>query len=417
MKDVKTIVDHLKDNDLFKISLSSKEFFHSNVLAWLLEKNPEIAKLFMPRDEDGYKFVRVMRENHHFDLILVFIPNNENVPANLEEIFPNFGKTDRTIENNDLIESLKKCRFVVVENKFKSIPYADQLSKYDDKIEKDEVVFVRNKKKVPVISMNKKNATCYLLSFDDNFEYKQWNNVSYKKLFEMLTNTPCKDPFSKEFVKCYKEFLDRVLELADNIQESISEAADPFPKPDDINELKKIHMDDFYTKLWFSILLKKIKICEKFKLDVKERGYTRNCGLLDFKIEGDYHVWYGIQIQNNQFRIIVEPKYGYIWKDRTCLEEKIKEYCEDILDRMKKSSENHYIFSNTKDLCAFGEFKYEYIYIGESKKRQKIKSIEELTAMINNGLDAISQSPLKNLEAKAEEKNKIKNETDKDANL
>ena len=401
MKDVKTIVDHLKKNDLFKISLSSKEFFHSNVLAWLLEKNHDIAKLFMPRDEkgttlDGYKFVRVMRENHHFDLILVFIPNNENVPANLEEIFPNFGKTDRTIDN-DLIESLKKCRFVVVENKFKSIPYTNQLEEYDKKIE--EVIFVRNKKKEPVISM-KNNATCYLLSFDDNFEYEQWNNVSYKDLSKMLTNTLWKNPFSKEFLKCYKEFLDRVLELADNIQESISEAADPFPKPDDINELKKIHMDDFYTKLWFSILLKKIKICEKFKLDVKERGYSRNCGLLDFKIEGENNVWYGIQIQNNQFRIIVEPKYGYIWKDRTCFEEKIKKYCQDILDRMNKSSENHYIFLNTKDLCAFGDFKYEYIYIGESKKTQKIKSVAELTAMINNGLDAISQSPLKNLEAK-----------------
>ena len=141
-KTVKDVVDKLRNNPVFRMSLASKELFHSNMLAWLLESCDSddnllseiakaLAKLFMPKQdsENGYKVLTVLREKSHLDLIIVFLPDNEDFKSHdwteIEDVFQNSGSDDQ-----DLLEKLQKnCRFVVVENKFKSIPDKEQLKK------------------------------------------------------------------------------------------------------------------------------------------------------------------------------------------------------------------------------------------------------------------------------------------------
>ena len=107
------IEEKLKDNPVFQMSLSSKELFHSNIIAWLLEEKvgdgspsenaKALSKLFAPKDTDlnDYKVLTVLREKQDFDLLIVFKKND----------------TD-------------DFRFVVVENKLKSLPRQDQLKEY-----------------------------------------------------------------------------------------------------------------------------------------------------------------------------------------------------------------------------------------------------------------------------------------------
>ena len=98
-KTVKDVVDKLRNNPVFYMSLGSKELFHSNMLALLLESCDSddnllseiakaLAKLFMPKQnsENGYKVLTVLREKNHFDLIIVFLPKDDYDSINNEDL-------------------------------------------------------------------------------------------------------------------------------------------------------------------------------------------------------------------------------------------------------------------------------------------------------------------------------------------
>lgn len=138
--DVKKVVSDLKNNPVFRMSLASKELFHSNMLAWFLESRDSedpllsdiakaLAKLFMPKQdsENGYKVLTVLREKSHLDLIIVFLPDNDDFKSydrrEIADIFQNSARNDESL----LIKLKNNCQFVVVENKFKSIPDKEQL--------------------------------------------------------------------------------------------------------------------------------------------------------------------------------------------------------------------------------------------------------------------------------------------------
>ena len=84
----------LKNNPVFNMSLSGKEVFHSNVLAWLLSEtnnNDEatstakaLTKLFPPKDlkadekaEEKYRVLTVFREKNDFDLLIVYLEKDD----------------------------------------------------------------------------------------------------------------------------------------------------------------------------------------------------------------------------------------------------------------------------------------------------------------------------------------------------
>ena len=422
MCEVSKIVEELRKNPVFHMSLASKELFHSNVLAWLLESRDSddnqpseiakaLAKLFMPKQDsdNGYKVLTVLREKNHFDLIIVFLPDNNDFKddwAEIEGIFQNSYS-----ENRDLLEKLEKsCRFVVVENKFKSIPNTKQLETYKQKAK------INFSKK---IKMNDDNTTYYLLapqvSLDqfegcNGWETISWNKIS-EKLSEALETKERRDPFTAKFIEHYANFLKNMLQLTKDIEEKLEDNKNhAFPDYwQDIFELKKIRIHDFYEKLWFSVLLNKITITdEEIKRILKTgSGYTNASGLLDFKITDEKkHVWRGVQIQQRQLRIELEPASKCRWirtQDDATPDGAIRNYCDKVLKFMNEKSGKNLVFSLKKDpeeLHFFGEFKYRYIPLEENEKI----SIEKLAEMINYALEAIYYTPLEE-GLEAEEKN------------
>lgn len=282
------IVEKLKDNPVFQISLSSKELFHSNIIAWLLEEKvgdgspsenaKSLSELFAPKDIDleNYKVLTILREKHNFDLLIVFKKNDSD-----------------------------DFRFVVVENKFKSVPEKTQLEKYSEKIS----VNIDLKDKKQKIKINETNTTCYLFAPKSSLEAKnwkdeKWNEVSYEAFIDTIQ--PCGSDFEKEFVKKYKEFVRLMLNLGDTIKDYFSvPESKVFPEKNIIEKLKQIRIHDFYEKLWFSFLLSKLselsKIISSLELNVQ---YSNGTGGLDF----NYHknnIVYMIEIQGSQFRIMV----------------------------------------------------------------------------------------------------------------
>ena len=93
--------DFLKNSLIFQMSLGSKELFHSNVWAWLMEKEPQIINVFFDIDLNKYEILGISRECKNRDIIIW-----------LKEC-----------------DSNKKC-YLVIENKIKSLPTKEQLIKY-----------------------------------------------------------------------------------------------------------------------------------------------------------------------------------------------------------------------------------------------------------------------------------------------
>lgn len=97
------IRSRLKGSLLFYMSLGSKELFHSNTWAWLIEKNNNLARIFFPEIPQGSAII-VTREEKNRDL---------------------------TIWTN---KGTKHAKAYVIENKFKSIPRKGQLLQYESEV-------------------------------------------------------------------------------------------------------------------------------------------------------------------------------------------------------------------------------------------------------------------------------------------
>lgn len=122
-----TFVEKLNNNPIFQLSLSSKELFHSNFLTWLAEdKNMRtifnrIMKFWMK--DDKWEFddnqMMVKREYNHFDFCIC--KKVRNYHTNKEQ-------------ETQAEEYIPGPIIFVLENKFKSLPYKEQLEKYHQKV-------------------------------------------------------------------------------------------------------------------------------------------------------------------------------------------------------------------------------------------------------------------------------------------
>ena len=115
---MENIIENLKNNFLFQASLGSKELFHSNLIAWILEQE---------------------NENGEYEALKIFLKTiNAKVPLNSLKK-ENEIKISREENNIDLIIKWKEneeWNFVFIENKIKSIPTSTQLEEYNEKVKK-----------------------------------------------------------------------------------------------------------------------------------------------------------------------------------------------------------------------------------------------------------------------------------------
>lgn len=218
-----TFVEKLKNNPIFHLSLSSKELFHSNFLAWLAvdKKTQALFKkiLYTWLGEDTFDYntdcMEVKREYKNFDFSIC------------EKI------------TNDKESKTGRIR-LVLENKFKSIAYKAQLENYQKKVDalNEEADKAQCKAKLKLNSAKfenwKENAklpkTKYiLLTLAEDFLDKEavkesgWIIVTYADYSKTLHDNLdlVKDKFYKELLEKYCEFIDAFYTYTNNCLEQI----------------------------------------------------------------------------------------------------------------------------------------------------------------------------------------------------
>ena len=197
-------IEDLKKSPIYAMSLASKELFHSNFWAWLIEHNSEYTSVFF---EDSISELTVEREKDNMDI--------------------------KITAGKDIY---------VIENKFKSFPDKEQLERYQAKA-----------------TNFKKGCLAYVIEPD--FELTGWKFLSYDDILNAILNKSEElepDGYIKETIKKYcTEFLALINILTTKLNEDNSLALTP-PK-----DLEEIRVHDIYSKLKAAKLEKNIS--EKFK--------------------------------------------------------------------------------------------------------------------------------------------------------
>lgn len=277
MKNIDESVAYLRQSPLYKLSLSSRELFHSNFVAWGIENLPEIFLGALGMVGDGE--IQVFREKDDFDL---------------------------TVSMGE--------KWTVIENKLKSLPSAKQLSEYKKKAETkySDVNFI-------LLSPVPLRAS----------DLHEWRHVTYgdfggglkKHLREAKTNK-----YFSELVEDYANVCAHVQSLANCTQDLAKKSVfaylarfegDEFDGFRDAigkwvlngvaGEIRKMlinHcvLDDFSS-------LKSVGADGDFSVSV---GFTRGTPIVDLKVKrtkknGDA-IFLGVQVQGRQFRVFVEGK-------------------------------------------------------------------------------------------------------------
>lgn len=270
----------LKSSPIFNLSMASKELFHSNMLYW-------ISMAYRPQ----------------FTFIL------ETMGVQTQD-WPSNWKSHREKDNFDLsITNEKEDEYLfILENKVKSIPYTEQLEKY------------QNKAKTT-------NAQWMLLSLatnlpnEDNIK-EEWKIKNYQDLaFAISMVFPTiNDNYHRQLLEDYCAC---ILSLHKMQSSWTYKEDDKYLSifVDDSEEEKNLGIEDIRKKVLYSRLaahlqkeLKAMIYTNKQIRDEKERskdiyinsGMTRATGLLDIKIRIRGNLLFVIQIQGNAYRHCIE---------------------------------------------------------------------------------------------------------------
>ena len=115
---LKDILVEISNNAMFRLSLCSRELFHSNFWAWLIEKQPiQVLPIFV-KDIDLSKI----------DLSNIDVKREETVSKVMQKNIYT-GKEVKKTCNADISFKLGNTLYII-ENKFKSLPDSEQLNNY-----------------------------------------------------------------------------------------------------------------------------------------------------------------------------------------------------------------------------------------------------------------------------------------------
>ena len=251
-------LEELHQNPMFRISLGSKELFHSNFLAFLW-------------DCDKQAFLNVIND---------LLPEGKKI--NVNELLGKEGLTIyREKENLDLCichtENNKECIDIVIENKVKSIPYIEQLDEYRQTAAKPQY-------------KNSASVTYILLTLATEFPNKEaierdWNIITYDQLVKAIKQYYHKnniEPRLQQYVADYTDFIDKLSAL--QIVYKFND--EPFHNPAIIEAYHKKKLSDLYLKqrgsYFICMLLKKITEAQKNnrlgKIDIKQGAKSQASG-------------------------------------------------------------------------------------------------------------------------------------------
>ena len=255
-------LEELHQNPMFRISLGSKELFHSNFLAFLWDCDKQAKKAFL-------------------NMINDLLPRDKKI--NISELLGKEGLTIyREKENLDLCichtENNKECIDIVIENKVKSIPYIEQLDEYRQTAAKPQY-------------KNSTAVTYILLTLAEVFPNKEaiiesgWNIITYDQLVKAIKQYYHKnniEPRLQQYVADYTDFIEKLsaLQIVDKFNN------EPFHNPAIIEAYHKKKLSDLYLKqrgsYFICMLLNKITEAQKNnrlgKIDIKQGAKSQASG-------------------------------------------------------------------------------------------------------------------------------------------
>lgn len=283
------IKNTLLRSPLFNLSLSSKELFHSNFLAWLGEHHRAC-------------FLAVFR-----DMGCAFsCPDSDYT-------------IKREYENFDLCVLAPDGRIVfILENKVKSLPRAEQLKEYEEKA-------VRKQKSLPENLMLLSLATEF--PDKDIVERGPWKVRHYHQLSEALQGQKAllsADPYAAALVDDYCLVIESLHQLA---QSWLPSSSEPFLlAPCEKAFCQQLRVGDLQDKIRYSQLFEELnrqlrEICRVVEsADVKSiqcdsdyirkaytnYGFTHAQGLLEVKIKFSEDYVLLIQLQGDKYCHCIE---------------------------------------------------------------------------------------------------------------
>ncbi|MBK2257665.1 PD-(D/E)XK nuclease family protein [Francisella philomiragia] len=347
----------LKKSPIFNMSLSSKELFHSNFIAWMLETYPkQMANFFSgePKsNESNLKIENIQREKQNIDISF------------------KLGDT-----------------LVLIENKVKSIANLEQLEKYNQLV-------VKNYKdsKVKKILLSLKNPTIDLNST------KGWIYLSYDDLLDAFNKLKAKNEYHKSLITDYVSFVRSIkVNIIDEINIDEVQISNLYDKKEEsykyLESLKEIKMhdiflkglyEDFADKIYNEILsVKDLGVKVKYATRLSEdanifvsHDFTDGKGLVDIKYKIDKYFFIGIQIQGDEYR-----HFAVLYNDKIRHVESILGELKDIWFEFKEIGERatypvrkglEYRSYTTKNYI----FKHKSFKIDDMKNTEVIKRVKK----------------------------------------
>lgn len=217
----------LKSSPIFNLSLSSKELFHSNFIAWLIFEYPDemwcIFSKYTTLETSKYKIKTdsVDREQKHIDIMFDVV-----------EIGGDETKTTK----------------IIIENKVKSLPYLEQLEKYANKFPDASCILLTLSKPEHLTVDSKVIKT----------EHQKWHILTYSKLvnelssidfnYQLSNDVDDQNPvYHKKILKDYINFVNLLVEI--NEKTKINDLNETFEwYGSAFKALDKIRLADFYIK-------------------------------------------------------------------------------------------------------------------------------------------------------------------------
>lgn len=289
---MKTIIANLKSSPMFNLSLSSKELFHSNFIAWVAENSTtsgafarELLNFLNINNSTSIKSVK--REKSFIDIQIEF--------------------------SNGLT--------ILIENKVKSMPSKLQLEKYS------------------TVAKKINNCRCILLSLSQPSFFQgqtysihgiTWIYMSYSDLLTMFLSIQQKitpNCYVYQILNDYCFFIKNLVSLNKKITTSFSSTHFSTQHDKIWKDLNSIRIGDFYEKRRYELLvydvfrafgknganvfvgkeplkIKPIKVGEIYI----NSGFYNSCGLVELKYIKQISpiIILGIQVQNGQYRRFIE---------------------------------------------------------------------------------------------------------------
>lgn len=292
-QELNDILGELKMNPIFKMSLGSKELFHSNFLEYLW-------------DLDNSRFIKMINS---------LLPKKKDIVLESEKEY----FMGREKEKLDICifhkEDKKEVYDLVIENKVKSIPYKKQLEEYFSKVQ----------------GKCSNNCKFILLTLSDEFpdkdddQVKIWKKTNYNTLKDSIKSQYLGNAQISEkdqtYIRDYCDFIEKLDKLKEILIPNDQQIL--FVK-EDKDLLEGIRLHDLYIKLrcsWFAVCLKKRLEEDRIPTKVIYKYEEREFGVVNINVtinqgNGQIAAWicdrdkkkdgktnmFEIVIQGNQYR-------------------------------------------------------------------------------------------------------------------